>query len=144
MAVNYIPDGYHTVTPYLTVRNASRLMQFLKDTFDAQEIEAMRGPDGSLRHGAARFGDSTVMMGEAGNGFTPMPAMLYVYVQDADAMYARALAAGGTSVREPTTQFYGDRHGAVTDPCGNQWWIATHVEDVSPEEMRRRAQAQQH
>jgi PhnB protein len=142
MAVHYIPEGYHTVTPYLTVRGASRLLQFVKDAFDAQEIAVMRSPDGAVRHGEVRIGDSIVMMGEAGDSVTPMPAMLYVYVTDADAMFARATKAGGAPLRQPETQFYGDRHGAITDPCGNQWWIATHVEDVSPEEMTRRIKQQ--
>jgi len=84
------------------------------------------------------IGDSVVMLGEASGDFK---AMLYVYVRDADATYRRALQAGGKSLREPATQFYGDRHGAVTDPVGNAWWIATHVEDVSPDEMMRRAEA---
>ena len=141
MPVSYIPDGYHTVTPYLTVHGASTLLDFVKRAFDAQEVAVMKGPDGAVRHAEVRIGDSVVMMGEAPPGAATMPAMLYVYVKEADAMYARALKAGATSLHEPATQFYGDRHGAVTDATGNQWWIATHVEDVSPEEMAKRQEA---
>jgi hypothetical protein len=87
------------------------------------------------------LGDSIVMLTDGGGSWQPMPAVLYLYVPDADATYRRALAAGATSVQEPTTQFYGDRHGGVKDPSGNIWWIATHVEDVSPEEVQARAAA---
>lgn len=141
MAVNYIPQGYHTVTPYLTVSGAAKLLAFLQTTFEATEKEMMKRPDGTIGHAEVRIGDSVLMFGEAPGGTKAMPAMLYVYVKDADATYQRALSAGGTSLHEPSTQFYGDRHGAVTDPTGNCWWIATHVEDVSPEEMARRAKA---
>ena len=138
MAVNFMPQGYHTITPYLAVNGAATLFEFLKRTFDAQEKEMMKRPDGTIGHAEVTIGDSVVMLGEASGDFK---AMLYVYVRDADATYRRALQAGGKSLREPATQFYGDRHGAVTDPVGNAWWIATHVEDVSPDEMMRRAEA---
>jgi PhnB protein len=141
MAVSYKPEGYHSVTPYLTVRGVQKLLDFVIRTFDARQKELMRRQDGSIGHAEVLIGDSVVMMGEAPAASTPMPAMLYVYVKDADATYATALQAGGTSLREPSTQFYGDRHGAVIDPVGNQWWITTHVEDVSSEEMQKRAAA---
>ncbi len=138
MAVNFMPQGYHTIMPYLAVNGAATLFEFLKRTFDAQEKEMMKRPVGTIGHAEVTIGDSVVMLGEASGDFK---AMLYVYVRDADATYRRALQAGGKSLREPATQFYGDRHGAVTDPVGNAWWIATHVEDVSPDEMMRRAEA---
>ena len=141
MAVNYIPQGYHTVTPYLVVKGAATLLTFLKTTFDATEKEMMKRPDGTIGHAEVRIGDSVLMLGEAPEESKRMPATLYVYVKDADAIYQRALKAGGTSLHEPATQFYGDHHGAVIDPTGNCWWIATHVEDVSPDEMARRAKA---
>src|SRR3954465_7907447 len=100
MPVHYMPDGYHTVTPYLVVRDARAVLDFLKRAFDAQENAVMKGPDGAIRHAEARIGDSIIMLGEAPPGAAPMPAMLYVYVKDADAMYARALEAGATSLRE--------------------------------------------
>ena len=141
MAVQPVPDGYHTVTPYIVAGDAAALIDFVKAAFGAREIHAMRLPDGRVMHGDITIGDSHVMIGQAGGDSRPFPAMLYLYVADADAMYNQALAAGGTSLQEPATQFYGDRHGAVNDPWGNQWWIATHVEDVAEDEMQRRAAA---
>jgi PhnB protein len=137
-----MPEGYHTVTPYLLVRNAGGLIDFLKQVFDAEETERMRRPDGSIMHVEVRIGDSVVMLGDAAGDAAPMPGMLHIYLQDTDAAYRRALAAGATSLREPADQFYGDRTGGVQDAFGNQWWLATHIEDVSPEEMQRRAAAQ--
>jgi PhnB protein len=92
-------------------------------------------------HAEVRLGDSVVMMGEAGKWWKPMPGTIHLYVNDTDAVYQRALQAGGTSLREPTDQFYSDRSAGVRDPVGNHWWIATHKEDVSSEEMEKRVQA---
>jgi PhnB protein len=140
VAINPIPKGYRTLTPYLVVEGVSRLVDFLKETFGAQEVHpAMLRPDGSVMHAELRIGDSLVMMGEPTGEFKAMPAMLYVYVEDTDATYYRALQAGAKSVTEPADQFYGDRNAGITDPSGNCWWIATHKEDVSPEEAARRA-----
>ena len=133
------PDGYHTVTPYLKVKGVAGLIDFLKQAFDAVETERLLGPDGKVGHAEVRIGDSVVMMGEAPGD--PMPAMLYVYVDDADASYKRALEAGATSLAEPEDQFYGDRTAGVKDPFGNCWYVAERQEDVSPEELRRRAEA---
>ena len=141
MTVKPIPDGYHTITPYLTVQGVPRLLEFLKRAFDATATECMEGPDGGIMHAQARIGDSIVMMGEAQGEWKPMPGSLYMYVEDTDAVYQRALEAGGTSIMEPMDQFYGDRNAGVKDPVGNMWWIATHVEDVSPEELAKRAKA---
>jgi uncharacterized glyoxalase superfamily protein PhnB len=142
LKVNPIPDGYHSVTPYLTVADADRLMQFVKDAFGAQEVLAHRGPEGKLQHGEARIGDSIVMMGGARGEWKPRLSTIYLYVPDVDLVYHAALHAGGKSLQEPTDQFYGDRSGGVEDPCGNYWYMATHIEDVSPEEFQRRAAAQ--
>lgn len=139
--VKPVPDGYHTLTPYLTVQDAGALLAFLTQAFDAVETLRMSGPDGAVRHAEARIGDSIVMIGQAREQWTPRPGTIYVYVPDVDATYARALAAGAVSLREPATQDYGDRSGGVQDPQGNQWWLATHVEDVSPEELERRSAA---
>jgi uncharacterized glyoxalase superfamily protein PhnB len=145
MAVKPIPEGYHSVTPYLVVPGAAKLLDFLKQAFDAQELyRPMQRPDGTIMHAEVRIGDSVVMMGEPMDQSTPMPAQLYLYVHDADAVYRRALQAGATSLMEPADQFYGDRNAGVQDPVGNRWWIATHKEDVSPEEIVRRAAALQH
>jgi PhnB protein len=141
MAVKPIPDKYHTVTPYLVVNGAAGLIDFLQQAFGAQEMERMAEPDGTVRHGEVRIGDSIVMVGEASAQHKPMPTALYLYVTDTDTTYRRAIQAGATSLTEPANQFYGDRNAGVEDPCGNQWWIATHVEDVAPEEMKRRSEA---
>ena len=141
MAVKPIPDGYHSVTPYLVVQGAATLIEFLKQAFEASETFRMARPDGTIMHAEVKIGDSTVMMGEAGGEHKPMPTCIYLYVNDADAVYKRALQAGATSQMAPANQFYGDRHGGVMDPVGNLWWIATHVEDVPPEEVARRAEA---
>lgn len=142
MAVKPIPDGYHTVTPYLIVSDVAGLVEFLEQVFDVKEKEVMRQPDGSIMHAEVRVGNSPIMMGEATDDFAPMPSMLHVYLEDVDDAYQRALAAGATSLREPTDEFYGDRAAGVQDAFGNQWWMATHVEDVPPEELQRRAEAQ--
>jgi uncharacterized glyoxalase superfamily protein PhnB len=136
-----IPDGYHTVTPYLTVRDVPRLIEFLQQAFGATEVLRMPGPDGAIAHAEVTIGDSRVMMGEANASSPPMPANLHLYVVDTDALYHLALQAGATSLREPADMFYGDRMAGVRDPVGNHWWIATHKEDLSPAELARRSAA---
>ena len=142
--VKPIPDGYHTVTPYLIVDDVAKLIEFTQAAFGAEQSELMSGPDGKIRHAEAVMGDSKVMMGQAGGETKAMPGCLYLYVEDVDAVYAKALEAGAKSVNEPKNQFYGDRSAGVIDPLSNFWGIATHVEDVPPEEMQRRAQAESH
>lgn len=139
MATNTAPPGNHTITPYLVVPGVPALIDFLKAVFGAAELERIARPDGTVMHAEVRIGDSLVMMAEATGEHSPMPAMLYVYVDDVDAAFGRAVAAGATSLREPSDQFYGDRKGGVADAFGNQWWIATRKENVSPEEIARRA-----
>jgi PhnB protein len=139
--VKPIPDGYRTVTPYLVVRDVPRLIEFVQQAFGATEVMRHLRPDGSVMHAEVQIGDSRVMMGEAPPSSPPMPGCIHLYVVDADALYHLALQAGATSLREPTDQFYGDRMAGVQDPLGNQWWIATHVEDVSPVDMALRAAA---
>ena len=143
MAVKPIPDGYHAVTPYLRVKGAANLISFLKDAFGADETFRMDGPGGAVMHAEVRLGDSMVMLGDATPEFDPVKSSIHLYVDNADAVYKRALAAGGTSLREPADQFYGDRSAGVQDAFGNEWWLATHIEDVSPEEIQRRAAVQQ-
>lgn len=130
MAVKPIPDGFHTVTPYLLVSDAALLIDFLKRAFGAEEIFRSNGPDGSVAHAQLKIGDSMVMMGQAKDEWKPMPCMLYLYVEDVDAWFDRAVQAGGTVVREVTDEAYGDRAGGVRDPVGNQWWLATRRQDV--------------
>jgi PhnB protein len=140
MSAKPIPEGYHTVTPYLVVEGAAKLIDFLKQAFDAEETFRMPMPDGSIMHAEVKIGDSMVMMGEASEKWKAMPCAIYLYVNDADAVYKRALKAGATSTMEPSDQFYGDRQSGVKDPSDNTWWIATHKEDVSSDELKKRAQ----
>jgi PhnB protein len=138
--VKPVPDGYHTLTPYLVVDGAERIIQFMKNAFGAQSVhEPMMRPDGKIMHAELKIGDSVVMIADASERAKATSAMLHVYMPNVDAVYQKALKAGGTSVMEPTDMFYGDRSGGVTDPAGNQWHIGTHVEDVSPAELKKRA-----
>jgi PhnB protein len=142
MTPRYLPEGHHTATPYLVVHGVKGVIEFLKRTFGAEEsCPPMTRSDGSIMHAEVRIGDSRIMMGEPSERFEPMPAMIYVYVPDTDAVYERALAAGATSVMEPADQFYGDRNAGGKDRAGNLGWIGTHKEDVSPEEAQERAVA---
>lgn len=138
-----IPDNYHTVTPMITVTGADKVIAFLKKTFDATERHRLPRPDGKIGHAEMKIGNSVVMIGEAGGGkdCVAAPSNLYVYVEDADATFKRALAAGGTAAMEPADMFWGDRYGAVKDEAGNTWGIATHLEDLSPEEIGQRTAA---
>jgi PhnB protein len=139
MAVAPIPEGYHTVTPYLMVKGVAGVLSFLERAFDAKVTHCMKKPDGTVGHADVVVGNSHIMMGEACGDWAPMPSAVYLYVPDVDASYRRAIEAGATAIMEPANQFYGDRHGGVKDAAGNLWWIATHIEDVSPEELSRRA-----
>lgn len=141
MPVKPIPDGYHTVTPHLTIKGAAPLMDFFKQVFGAQERNRTLDAGGRIANAEMTIGDSIIMLAEANEKYPPMPSAYYLYVSDTDATYQRALKAGAISLMEPADQFYGDRSAGIQDPSGNQWWIATHIEDVTPEEMERRAQA---
>jgi PhnB protein len=135
-----IPDGYHTVTPYLVVDGAEKIIAFMKDAFGAKiHFGPMKRPDGKVMHAEMSIGDSMVMISDSNERAKAISSMLHVYVPNVDAVYQKALKAGGTSVMEPQDQFYGDRTGGVKDPAGNHWHIATHVEDVSPAELEKRA-----
>ena len=134
---NPVPAGYATVTPYLCVTNAAKLIDFLAQAFEAKLLFKMDGPGGRIMHAEMTIGDSRIMLAQPEPG-KETNAMIHLYLPDVDAVYKRALAAGAKSVREPADQFYGDRSAGVSDEFGNQWYIATHVEDVSEEEMQRR------
>lgn len=138
MAVRPIPEGYQTVVPYLTIPDVAQELEFVKQAFGAKVVEAF-DMGGRIMHADAIIGDSHVMFGSSSDQWPPRPATLHLYVEDCDATYRSAMAAGATSLREPTNEFYGDRSAGVIDAQGNQWWMATHVEDVSKEEMERRA-----
>ena len=146
MVVKPIPDRYHSAQPYLLVDDASRLMEFMKATFGAEDLGTMPTPEGKIGHAEMQIGDTIVMLADASTAegvSGPMPSTVVTYVEDCDETYRRALEAGGKSIREPRDMFYGDRSAGVVDPVGNHWWIHTHVEDVSEEEMMRRAKEQQ-
>ncbi len=138
MSVKPIPDGYHTITPYLLVENLTDYIAFLEKAFDAKDVRANAMSDGIITHADLMIGDSHLMIGKANEDWKPNATMIYLYVPDTDATYQQALQAGATSIMEPADQFYGDRNAGVLDFAGNQWWIATHVKDVSPEEMQKR------
>ena len=138
--VKPVPDGYHTLTPYLVVDGAEKIIRFMKEAFGAQPLfEPMMRPDGKVMHAEFKIGDSVVMISDTSERAQATSDMLYVYVPNVDAVYQKALKAGGKSLMEPMDQFYGDRSGSVMDPAGNRWFIATHVEDVSPAELKKRA-----
>ena len=139
MPASHAPPGYHSVTPYLLVSNIDAVIEFVEQAFDAQRVLRLVRPDGSVMHAEMRVDGSPIMFGEPGGQFESMPGQVFVYVEDCDAAYASALAAGGVSVMEPTLMVHaGERYGGVRDPGGNVWWIANHVEDLPPAEQQRR------
>jgi PhnB protein len=138
MKTKPIPEGFHTVTPYLVVSNAGKLIEFMKKAFDAKKIYHFKRPDGTIMHAVMQVGDSMIMLADATEKYPAKVATLYLYVPDTDAVYKKAMTAGATSIMEPADQFYGDRNAGVTDASGVQWWIGTHIEDVSEEELEKR------
>ena len=141
MKTTTIPAGYHTVTPYLTVSGAAALIDFLKEAFAAHEKERFTQPDGTIGHAEVIVGDSVIMLGEPKKDCQPMAGAFYLYVDEVDTVYRRALAAGATSAMEPANQFWGDRTATVHDRFGNIWHLATRVEEVSQQEIERRIAA---
>ena len=140
MTVKFIPDGHHTVTPYLVVRGAAQVIDFLARAFEADVThEPLTRPDGSIMHAELKIGDSRVMLAEESEMAKAAAATLYLYVRNVDSVYRQAVNAGGRSIMQPTDMFYGDRCGGVRDPAGNSWMIATHKEDVAPQELAKRA-----
>ena len=138
--VKPIPDGFHTVTPYLIVDGAKKVIDFMQQALGAKhDHEPTLRPDGMVMHATLKIGDSMVMISDASEHAKAMPVMLYLYVPDVDAVYQRAIKAGGTSVMEPADQFYGDRSGGVKDAAGNRWPIGTHIEDVTAAELKKRS-----
>jgi len=144
-AVRAVPEGYHTVTASITCKDAARAIEFYKNAFGAQVRVCMASPDGRINHAELQIGDSVVFLGDEFPGMSAAPsqslpsAALYLYVEDADAVFNHAVNAGAQPSMPVTTMFWGDRYGKVVDPFGHHWGVATHVEDVSGEEMDRRA-----
>jgi PhnB protein len=144
-SVRPIPEGYHSITPALTCRDAARAIEFYKKAFGATEIARMAGPDGRISHGELRIGDSVIFVSDEFPGMSVAPTptttpsvYFYLYVTDADAVFNGAVAAGCRVDMPLMDMFWGDRYGKLTDPFGHSWGVATHVEDVSPDEMMRR------
>ncbi len=149
MAAKPIPDGYHTVTPYLIIKNAAGAIDFYKKAFGAKELFRMPGPDGKVMHAEIKIGDSPIMMADE---FPEMNCLgpqtrggptssILLYVPDVDSLFKRVEAAGGKVVRPLQDQFYGDRSATFSDPYGHMWTIATHKEDLTMEEMEKRKAA---
>jgi uncharacterized glyoxalase superfamily protein PhnB len=137
-SVKPIPKGFHTVTPFLTVNGAAGLIDFITNAFDGEVTSIMKGDDNKVMHATVQIGDSNIMISDATEKFVAMPTMLYLYVKDVDSVYQKAIEANGTSLRGPTDEFYGDRSAGIKDAWDNQWWIATHIEDVTPKELEKR------
>jgi PhnB protein len=151
MAVKPIPEGYHSVTPYLIVKGAANAIEFYKSAFGATEVMRMPGPNDTVMHAEIKIGDSPVMLAdepEGGQHRNPLavggtPVSLMVYVEDVDTVFNQTVSLGAKATRPVQDQFYGDRSGTLTDPFGHVWTIGTHKEDVSSEEMERRMAALQ-
>jgi PhnB protein len=133
------PQGHSSVVPFLVNERMDKLVDFLVKTFDAKELYRLTHDNGKIWHSQIRIGDSVIMAGDSMGQHPPAPMNLYLYVDDVDAMYDRAINAGATSMAEPSLQFYGDRVAGVKDFAGNIWWLATHQEDVAYDDMTRRA-----
>jgi len=149
MATKPIPEGYHTVSPYLAVDDAARAIEYYLKAFGAKELVRMEAPGGKVGHAELELGDSRIMLSDPFPQASTRPpkelggtsASVFMYVKDVDAVVKRAVDAGATVTMEVANQFWGDRFGTITDPFGHVWSIATHVEDVPPEEMAERAKA---
>lgn len=147
--VKPIPEGYHSVTPYLIVKGGARAIEFYKTAFGATELMRMARPDGTIGHAEIRIGDSVIMLADenpAVGALSPQavggtPVLIHLYVADVDTVFNRGVAAGSTVEQPLKDQFYGDRSGGIIDPFGHRWYVATHVEDIAPEELKKRASA---
>jgi PhnB protein len=143
-AAKPVPDGYHTITPQLTLDDAAGTIEWYKKALGAEELGRSPGPDGRIMHAEIRIGDSRVMVNDVMTGKGPgelggSPASMWLFVEDSDALFNRAVGAGAKVSMPMTDQFWGDRAGAIVDPAGYTWWIATRKEDFTPDEMRQRA-----
>ena len=148
MAVKPIPEGYHTVTPYLLVKDANAAIEFYRQAFGAEELMRMKHGD-KVGHAEIQIGDSRIMMADempelgfrSPDSLGGSPVSIVLYVEDVDTVFSRSIDAGGRTIKPLTDQFYGDRSGTLVDPFGHIWTVATHIEDVSEEEMERRMKA---
>lgn len=138
-SVKPVPEGMHTVTPYLVTNGANELIRFIEQSFDGKTTSILKTKEGKVMHALMTIGDSQIMVADATDKYPAGESRLYLYVDDVDSTYDRAINAKGTSLREPIDEFYGDRSAGVKDSWGNEWWIATHIEDVDDAEMEKRA-----
>jgi PhnB protein len=137
--VSAVPEGFHTVSPYLIADNASGLIEFMKKAFEGEVTFILKDENKRVVHSTVKIGDSSIMISDTMDGMEAQTSMLFLYVDDVDAFYKKAIQAKATAVREPLDEFYGDRAGCVKDEWGNHWWVATHIEDVDPAELERRS-----
>jgi len=145
--VHYIPEGYHSVTPYLIIKGAAKAIEYYKNVFGATEVQRMEGPDGRVGHAELQIGDSRIMLADeypemgyrSAESIGGSPVSLYVYLPDCDKVVEKAAAEGAKILKPVADQFYGDRSGFIQDPFGHFWGVATHTEDVSAEEIEKRA-----
>jgi uncharacterized glyoxalase superfamily protein PhnB len=137
-SVQAVPEGFQTVTPYLVVEGADQLIEFLERAFEGECTNRNDDDKGHVMHATVNIGDSMIMIGDAMGTMPRENAMLYLYVENVDEMFQNALDAGATTVRDVRDEFYGDRTGSVKDRWGNTYWIATHIEDVAPDELKER------
>lgn len=138
MSVKPIPEGYSSVTPYLCVDNAAEFISFLQKAFNAKQLSRHDRPDGTVAHAEVKIGNSVIMLTNSMEQYPASQVTLYLYVEDTDQIYKKAMQAGAVSIQEPMNMFYGDRNAGIRDKWGNAWWIATHIEDIPEEEMQRR------
>jgi PhnB protein len=150
MSVRPIPEGYHSITPYLMINGATEAIEFYRRAFGATQLFKLDAPGGKIGHAEIQIGDSRIMMADDCGGESPFrnpqssggsPVGLHLYVENVDAVFAQAVSAGGTVIKPVQDQFYGDRTGALKDPFGHIWFLATHKEELSPEEIKQRAEA---
>ena len=132
----HLPEGYHTVTPFIITDKAGDLIIFLKDAFGGKVTYKLKDKNGEIMHATVKIGDSIIMLAETPENYKPVSCMLYLYVKDVDSTFKKSIKAGGRSQREPLDEFYGDRSACVTDNWGNTWWIATHLEDLDESEIK--------
>lgn len=139
MSVKPIPKGYRTLTPYIMIEGAVKLIQFLEKAFNAKEVAKTMMPDGTVGNAEIKIGKSMVMIAEARSNWPAMPVQIYMYVKNVDKKYNKAIKAGAESIMKPANMFYGDRNAGVKDPSGNIWWIASRYENLSPKEIQKRS-----
>ena len=138
-SVRSVPEGFHTVTPFLIAENASKLIEFMNNAFGGELTFILEDENKKVEHAAVKIGNSVIMLADAMDEMEPQTSMLFIYVDNADEVYKKAVQAKAKPVREVLDEFYGDRAGCVKDDWGNTWWIATHIEDVEKDELARRA-----